>query len=488
MAVAFKPGDTIGRGDLDIFLTNASGNPTNAAEITYALYYVDLGPPEVEVLIGSVGRIPVNPTVGEYYASLLVPPSSAPGTYRIRWSLRELVSSPLQQVVQEFAVVLENTLVVSPYSACEQEMIDKLRMRLRDHNPDKFYRFRPPEHEGQIGQYNRIFGQIWEDQELKLYLELAIDDWDSAPPSTSVRSLDQLCNRYSEWRGAIFWEAIAHACHAVALNWVADEFSMSSDTLLRVYLPDNSVVHVSAEELYDICYGPTARKRIRDAFEAGLLQVETVHPETREVSLQPVTAVLQHHTSHKAMVRVALEDGRDVVCTVDHSLFLLDGGEVVPVTAERLVPGLLLVTVEDGEVVGIPIRSTTDLPPEEHTYDLSVPGPENFVLANGVLAHNSYSIGGVSLDIEKSSKYESLKSNAEGQFDKQVEHKAQTVKYIKGLQQPRFGIGIRSAFGPQVGRGVLSARNFLVVPWFVLGYPLVQDLLHHAYRLSSLFS
>ena len=134
MSIAFQAGQTIGRGDLDIFLTNVAGNPINAAEITYALYYVDPGPPEVEVLIGGTGRIPVNPAVGEYYASLMVPPGASVGAYRIRWTFRELVSSPLQQVVQEFAVVSDTTTVAaSTYSVCEQEMIDKLRMRLRDH-------------------------------------------------------------------------------------------------------------------------------------------------------------------------------------------------------------------------------------------------------------------------------------------------------------------------------------------------------------------
>jgi hypothetical protein len=112
--------------------------------------------------------------------------------------------------------------------------------------------------------------------------------------------------------------------------------------------------------------------------------------------------------------------------------------------------------------------SVLHLPPEEYTYDLSVPGPQNFMLSNGILAHNSYSIGGISLDIEKSSKYESLKQNAESQFDKATEAKARTVKFIRGLQQPKYGIGVRSAFGPNVGRGVLSPRSFLVFP-FILG-------------------
>ena len=76
------------------------------------------------------------------------------------------------------------------------------------------------------------------------------------------------------------------------------------------------------------------------------------------------------------------------------------------------------------------------------------------VATNWVADEFDYSIGGVSLTLDKSSKYESLKSQAEAQFDKATEAKARTVKFIKGLQQPKYGIGIRSAFGPHVGRGV----------------------------------
>ncbi len=299
MAVAFQPGQLIGRGDLDIFLQNAQGNPTNAADIYYTLYYVDPGPPETEVQIGQPQRLPVNPSVGEYYASMLVPQGSTPGTYRIRWTFRELVNSPQQQVVQEFAVVTVTSTVVPSGTVAERDMVYKLRLLLRDQNPDKFYHFRPPEYEGDIGQYNRIFGQIWEDAELKEYIERALDWFNMFPPSTEgINSIDRLVSQMPSWRTAILWGAITHACFALAINWVADEFD--------------------------------------------------------------------------------------------------------------------------------------------------------------------YSIGGVSLSIEKSSKYESLKQNAEGQFDKATEAKQQTVKFIRGLQQPRFGIGVRSSFGPAVGKGILSPRNFMV--------------------------
>mgnify|MGYP000337540816 CR=1 FL=1 len=298
MAVAFLPGDTLGQGDLDIFLQNADGNPANAAEITYAIYYVDPTPPETEVLIGSAERIPLNPNVGEYYASLQVPSNATVGTYRIRWTFRQFVASPEQQVVQEWAVVGAGIVAIPTYSANVTALIGKLRLLLRDQNPDKFYHFRPPEAEGNIGAYNQVFGQIWEDAELHEYLERGLDWWNMFPPSTEgMDTLEKLCVEKSVWRTAVLWEAIVHACFAMSINWVADEFD--------------------------------------------------------------------------------------------------------------------------------------------------------------------YSIGGVSLSIEKSAKYESLKQNAESQFDKATEAKARTVKFIRGLQQPKYGIGIRSAFGPNVGKGVLSPRNFL---------------------------
>jgi len=316
MAIAFTPGQTLVRGDLDIFLTNSAGNPSNAADISYALYWVDTtGPVEVEVLIGPANRIPMNPAVGEYYASLMVPTGATPGTYRIRWTFRETTAMPYQQVVQEFAVVATGSVLAPTiYTAGEQALIDSLRIFLRDQNPDKFYHFRPPEHEGAIGAYNRVFGQVWEDAELYEYLQWALSWWNMFPPATNVCSLDELYYKYGSWTTAIRWAAVVHACFALAINWVADEFD--------------------------------------------------------------------------------------------------------------------------------------------------------------------YSIGGVSLTIEKSSKYESLKSNAEGMFDKATEAKARTVKYIRGLQQPKYGMGIRSAFGPAVGRGVLSPRHFIVwaIGWIPLLFLLAPSL------------
>lgn len=122
-------------------------------------------------------------------------------------------------------------------------------------SPDKFYHFRPPEFEGNIGNYDRVFGQIWEDDELVEYCERGLDFWNTMPPFTggNVPNLDRLVRDMPAWRTAILWSAISHACFALSINWVADEFSVSGDTLVQVYLPDGRVIDLAIQDLYDIC-------------------------------------------------------------------------------------------------------------------------------------------------------------------------------------------------------------------------------------------
>lgn len=298
MAVVFKRDQILSRGDLDIFLTNSAGNVSNAAEISYALYFVDVGPPETDVLIGDPARVPENPSVGEYYASVRIPTTATFGRYRIRWTLKELVNSPAQTVVQEFEVVADNAVLGLGMSQYEKDMVYKFRVLTRDTNPDKFYHFRPPENESHINNYNRVFGQVWEDEEVLEYLERALDWWNMQPPETEdYRTIEYLVKQKPAWRTPILQGAIQFAAMALQANWIVDEFD--------------------------------------------------------------------------------------------------------------------------------------------------------------------YSIGGISLSLDKSSKYEGLKSSAESMWQASVEAKARTTKFMRGLQQPKYGVGIRSAFGPHTGRGVLGPRAFL---------------------------
>lgn len=130
------------------------------------------------------------------------------------------------------------------------------RSKICGHNcPDKFYHFRPPESESNVGAYNQVFGQIWEDAELLEYLERGLDWWNMFPPTTpDLNTIDKLVTEKSVWRTAVLWEAITHACFALAVNWVADEFSVSKVTPVKVCLPSGQWVDLTIEELYTICH------------------------------------------------------------------------------------------------------------------------------------------------------------------------------------------------------------------------------------------
>lgn len=338
---------------------------------------------------------------------------------------------------------------------------------------DRNYHFRPPEAEANIGAYNRVFGQIWRDEELAEFLEQGLDWWNMFPPATEdLKTIDMLVRDKPAWRTAILWQAIVGACFALEANWVADEFSLVGETKVRVWARGGLRFDLPIADLYEMLLEgadsslfPADRARLRRAYREGSLMALSADPETATLVYRPITNVMRHTTPHKELVRVVLNDKRQVTCTVDHSLFMMSDVtgkfSLAPIAGSEIRPGFHLVTLDNNRVQGVEVMAVETLPPAHFTYDLSVPGPQNFMLSNGVLAHNSYSIGGISLDLEKSSKYESLRSGAEQQFDKATEAKARTVRFLRGLSQPRFGTGVRSAFGPAVGRGVLSPRNFV---------------------------
>lgn len=293
MSVAFFKGQQLGPEDLHVFIENSSGTPTNAAEIYYTLYDFTTGR---EALLGAPRRSPANPEVGKYYVSVIIPLDANIGKYRVRWVFRETLGGPIHEALQEFEVI-DKSVVAPGMGDCEADLVRRLRVLLRDSNPDRNYHFRPPAHEETVSQYNRVFGYIWEDLELREFLELSLDAISASPPRTPFQSLHALYQSRPEWRTLLLTGAANYALLALMTNWVAEEFD--------------------------------------------------------------------------------------------------------------------------------------------------------------------YSIGGVSLNLDKSSKYEAVANNFKDLFETQLERAKATVKIIKGLQQPRFGVGIRSSFGPYAGRGVLTPQKFV---------------------------
>jgi hypothetical protein len=296
MSVAFQKGQATGASDLKITIRDSMGNLADPYSISYSVFDFTSG---VEVLMGEPNQIPESTGVGEFYAHVTIPLDANIGDWVIRWSFMETVNSPILQAIQNFNVVDSSTIVSAsrgfqrPQLSFLDSLIRRLRISLRDNNPDRNYRFRPPSTEKFLQTQTEVFGYIWEDEELYYYLLETVYDFNSAGPATDI-TLDSLPDN---WSAAIIVGAGARACRAIALNWIADEFD--------------------------------------------------------------------------------------------------------------------------------------------------------------------YSISGVSLNIDKSSKYMAMKENLEQSYDKLKEEAKETIKIVKGLKQPRFGIGINAALGPYSRVGVQSRRNYV---------------------------
>tara|TARA_B100000745_G_scaffold170759_1_gene111909 strand:- start:12211 stop:13020 length:810 start_codon:yes stop_codon:yes gene_type:complete len=245
-SVVFIPGEVIGRGDLDLFLTNDDGQRQDAYEISYAIFDNTTG---TELLIGSATRTPVNPEVGEYYANFMIPDAAPLGDYVVRWTFKQFAGGPDHQVAMEFGVVEEGTQTTesSLYTAKEWSLIQSLRMMVRDHNPDRNYRFRPPSSQDALSKQTRVFGYIWEDSELKEALERGLDIINLYPPQT----LYTLASIPRNWHTLLLTAAAVHALTALSINWVGEEFSVGGEEEVTLRLSTGKEVTLTMSELWE---------------------------------------------------------------------------------------------------------------------------------------------------------------------------------------------------------------------------------------------
>jgi hypothetical protein len=251
MAVAFMRGTTTGPNDLMIIVRDPSNNPINPYRLEYAVYDFSTG---LEILMGSPVNAPIQMTVGNFYAQVVIPADAHIGLWRIRWTVQEYSTEPVYQSVQEFQVIADNTITSFTGDPNLDKLLYSLRIMLRDNNPDRNYRFRPPENEKFIQGQTQVFGFIWEDEELLEYLYMAVDDFNSRPPVTGI-NIDNLWSGERRWRTTILIRAASFACFAIAMTWIANEFSIDGKELITVQDKDGNEYSLTARELFDMMYG-----------------------------------------------------------------------------------------------------------------------------------------------------------------------------------------------------------------------------------------
>jgi hypothetical protein len=218
--VAYYPNQFLGPSELYIQVLNERNNPFDPSEITYAVFDRSTG---IDILVGSPAQPPVRTGCGRYHANFQIPSNANQGDWIIRWNFKDESTDSERNVVQEFAVVHPSTQVSSPYKERERDLLRRLRFLLRDNNPDRNYRFVPPESERVIQNFTETFGFIWTDEELYEYLLLAMDTVNNYPPLED----HNLPSVPSHLSALVVLKAAAFALSALAINWVHDEFDYS---------------------------------------------------------------------------------------------------------------------------------------------------------------------------------------------------------------------------------------------------------------------
>lgn len=118
-------------------------------------------------------------------------------------------------------------------------------------SPDRNYHFRPPTSQDAMNHQTRVFGYIWEDEELAEAIERGLDMTNLYPPQTGW-TLGTLPNN---WRTLVLTGAAIHALRALSLNWIVEEFSVGGEEEVDLLLPDGTEVSLTLEELYEVIKG-----------------------------------------------------------------------------------------------------------------------------------------------------------------------------------------------------------------------------------------
>lgn len=263
-----------------------------------------------------------------------------------------------------------------------------------------------------------------------------------------------------------------HGCATCGFN--GDKRIMSIDKKKETYLKNRGwvIIHIKEHEIKKNKYTcieairslqnkrtENFKDKIKYSFLKGKLSVKSYNKDTNSISWENISNVLKHHTPYKNILSVKTEIS-EIGVTEDHSLFDFNQKEKIK-TSEIKVGDRIVGKDYKDNIIPLEIIDIEKKDNEKYTFDISVPGNENFFTASGILAHNSYSISGVSLDLDKSSKYQSMKDSFESEYDKILELAKRSIKIAVGLRMPRYGIGISSALGPYSRPGVQSRRNYV---------------------------
>ena len=216
---SLKQSQTVAKEDLNVFFYVA-GTLSDPFVVTYTLYESTTGTDQV---IGLPDRTPIKFATGSYYAPWTIADDEPVGLHKISWKYRESATSEIKIDTEEFQIIPPCSAMHQDYPDFVLYLIQQLRAKLRDINPDRDYHFSPPSSEQTIAGFTRTRGYRWPDQQLYFHLMQAANYINLIPPDTDFR----LDNYPAVWQPLLLQQAMVYALWDLAILWINEEFNYS---------------------------------------------------------------------------------------------------------------------------------------------------------------------------------------------------------------------------------------------------------------------
>jgi len=403
MAVVFKPDQQLTRNDLNIFVKDSNNIMFDPYQISYKIVDADGNSLFVDENI-----VPAPESTGWFWADITIPLGTPIGTYKIQWFFKDNEDSSLQMIEQKFGVVIDQAQVIyTPtlggvvYYPGQTLSEGDLYINIRNHLGNQVDPY-------SIGYevYQRISG-----------LEVLISPQNQQPLRLGVG-------------------------HYYA-NYLIPSDSLAGDYFIKWTFQETPSSNIS-----------NATQEF--AVVTGSIIVESPYTD-------PAKGLIRK-------LRFLLRDNNP-----DRNYHFMPPAQEEVIQGFTQKFGYVWEDEELYEYIDFSVEVVNNMPPLEGWSIDSMPSRlSGLVLSQAAAtalralainwAHEEWAgdVSGVGLNLEKSSKYMALKENFESSFDKQIsEYKEFGVRYIRGLRQPRFGVGVTSALGPFSRVGVQSRRNYI---------------------------
>ena len=221
MGICLQRGQSAGPEDLTVYIQR-NGLPVTAYSLVFTVYDRTSGS---EVQFGPARQLALEYSPGHYYAPLVIPISGNVGEWVVKWFIQETDTSTEFAQFLKFGVVSELFQSALTLTQNETDLLNMLRVVLRDNNPDRNYHFAPPTREACTNEFTTRYGFLWEDQELLIHMQLAIC---SANMRSPTNSFAPKLSDYSTTNCFIpVVGGAASAIRAMAINWIEEEFGYS---------------------------------------------------------------------------------------------------------------------------------------------------------------------------------------------------------------------------------------------------------------------